>query len=334
MAGPLADAEIIAMCVKALHSAGLENCHVQIGHTGITRQILRDFELDERLQQFLFQRITSSSLFGRGKTWVREEVDRLLSVPSMTINDSPIGELPSQVSLNLPLGSRSQEDIMRRINRRKQQSDQRDKIMFLLGILESFGAITGSAQNAFEDIQQVVESYTLSDKVRSILNSWQFTVSLIEAYGISDHMLTISPNMTLSWEYYTGIVFRVMAGSNVIAGGGRYDEFIRLFGGKADVPAIGFAIDLDAIIRSKQDGCGPTRYPEGLPVYVRAGCEKQAINVVQTLRDNGIAAWLSSLNDSQANPIGLIVESSGIRRNDQVYGYGAIDQIIADIRRT
>lgn len=334
MSGPLADAEIVAMCIKALHNVGLVNCRVHIGHTGITRQILRDFGLDERIQQFLLHRIASPSMPDRGKEWVREELDHILHVPSTTLEDGQIEELPSQMNLNSPLGSRKQEDIVRRINRRKQQSDQYDRIISVLNILEELGQITGSTQNAFADIQRVRERYTLSDEVQSILNSWQFTISLIEAYGISNEKLTISPNMALSWEYYTGIVFRVMAASNSIAGGGRYDEFIRLFGGKADVPAVGFALDIDAIVRSQQTQDRTTKYVERITVHVTIGCEPQAIHIVQSLRDNGIAACLADFSDAPVDSGTIIVESSGIRRNNQVYAYDAVDQVIADIRRT
>lgn len=51
-------------------------------------------------------------------------------------------------------------------------------------------------------------------------------------------------------SYYTGIVFDIYqtvgAKPLVIGGGGRYDSLVKAFGGK-DVPAIGFAYNLDSI---------------------------------------------------------------------------------------
>lgn len=334
MKGPSADAEVIAMCVKALHSAGLRNCHVQIGHTGITRQILRDFGLDERLQHFLLQRITSSFMSDRGKAWVREEIDRLLGASSSRLEDGRIAELPSQVSFSSPLGSRRQEDIARRISRLKQQFNQRNKIISALDTIEAIGESIGSPSNAFRNIERVIERYSLSDRVHSILKTWKFTVSLIEAYDISVDTLSISPNMALNWEYYTGIVFRVMIDTVSVGGGGRYDEFIRLLGGKDDVPAVGFAIDIDAIIQSNQFVVSIINSTQPIPVYVGAGCEKQAVRVVQALRANGIAACLCDLNDIPLDPRGLIIEPSGIRQNNQIYASDAVDQVIAEMRRT
>jgi len=50
------------------------------------------------------------------------------------------------------------------------------------------------------------------------------------------------------FEYYTGIVFQFRVGNEVVGGGGRYDELIPLIGGK-EVPASGFALYMDKLVR-------------------------------------------------------------------------------------
>ena len=54
------------------------------------------------------------------------------------------------------------------------------------------------------------------------------------------------------FTYYTGIIFDMeyKKGSNSIplGGGGRYDGLVKLLGGPAEVPATGFAVNIDSIL--------------------------------------------------------------------------------------
>lgn len=50
------------------------------------------------------------------------------------------------------------------------------------------------------------------------------------------------------FEYYTGVIFQIYTGGRKIGGGGRYDALIPLVGG-GDVPASGFALYLDQIMK-------------------------------------------------------------------------------------
>ena len=50
------------------------------------------------------------------------------------------------------------------------------------------------------------------------------------------------------FEYYTGVIFQIYAHGKKIGGGGRYDALIPLVGG-GDVPASGFALYLDEIMK-------------------------------------------------------------------------------------
>ena len=52
--------------------------------------------------------------------------------------------------------------------------------------------------------------------------------------------------------YYSGLIFDMefIDGQKVVAigGGGRYDGLVKSLGGKSDVPAIGFAINIDTLL--------------------------------------------------------------------------------------
>lgn len=50
------------------------------------------------------------------------------------------------------------------------------------------------------------------------------------------------------FEYYTGVTFQFLAGDEEVGGGGRYDALIPLMGGD-DIPASGFALYLDRLMK-------------------------------------------------------------------------------------
>ena len=55
--------------------------------------------------------------------------------------------------------------------------------------------------------------------------------------------VTVMPATARSFEYYTGVTFRALAGAEECASGGRYDRLAETIGGRA-AAASGFAADL------------------------------------------------------------------------------------------
>ena len=70
----------------------------------------------------------------------------------------------------------------------------------------------------------------------------------IDAFGIGDYV-KFDPGLVRGLEYYTGPVFEITSEKfkSSIAGGGRYDNMIEIFGGKP-TPATGIALGVERII--------------------------------------------------------------------------------------
>jgi histidyl-tRNA synthetase len=77
--------------------------------------------------------------------------------------------------------------------------------------------------------------------------------SLIED-GIPDSKIILDLGIARGFSYYTGTVFELVGKSGdkpvSFGGGGRYDELVRILGGDANIPALGFAYSLDTIVES------------------------------------------------------------------------------------
>jgi len=96
------------------------------------------------------------------------------------------------------------------------------------------------------------------------------------------------------FEYYTGIIFEILAGEERIAGGGRYDDLIPLMGGQ-QVPASGFALGVDHLMTLITPDTINGHLPERVLIRTAdnsADSIRESFRVSTYLRDAGYAAEL------------------------------------------
>jgi histidyl-tRNA synthetase len=65
-------------------------------------------------------------------------------------------------------------------------------------------------------------------------------------------MITLDLGLARGLSYYTGVVFTLSHSSGegvvLLGSGGRYDGLVRALGGSEDVPALGYAYNLEDVI--------------------------------------------------------------------------------------
>lgn len=101
----------------------------------------------------------------------------------------------------------------------------------------------------------------------------------------------IDINSGRGFEYYTGIIFHVMAHGKAVAGGGRYDALIPLLGGR-DTPASGFALGLDTLMDLIADRAPAEEPAAKVLVQTResAAALKEAFGLAEALHEAGYIA--------------------------------------------
>ncbi len=129
------------------------------------------------------------------------------------------------------------------------------------------------------------------------LNDFIDVVDLLDALGC-DYRIDLASGR--GFEYYTGVIFQLFKGRENIGGGGRYDALIPLMGG-GDIPASGFALYLDRLmklVRPETLGKSPAQR-----ILIRAEPEamKEAFSVASCLRDAGYVAELCLGGQESAN---------------------------------
>ena len=112
------------------------------------------------------------------------------------------------------------------------------------------------------------------------------------------------PRLVRGLDYYTRTVFEVQAeglgAQNAIGGGGRYDRLMEQYGGPP-MPGLGFALGFERTLLAMEAAGVEVPLPPRGHVYVAAvdaTVREAAFDVVQSLRDSGIASEADHLSRS------------------------------------
>ena len=85
-------------------------------------------------------------------------------------------------------------------------------------------------------------------KFAAAIDRFEKSVAAMERAGIAVDDLYFAAPFGRDLEYYTGFVFQIEADGTQIAGGGRYDSLLSDIGAPRPIPAVGCAIDLEALL--------------------------------------------------------------------------------------
>ena len=128
--------------------------------------------------------------------------------------------------------------------------------------------------------------------LRAALAELAPVVEALESAGIPPVIETV---LARSFEYYSGLVFRIDVEGRRVGAGGRYDDLVALVGG-ARVPASGFALYLSAI-----SALVPLSTKSPSAVAVRADAPSFARETAARLRAAGVPA--STVADEDAGTV-------------------------------
>jgi len=100
----------------------------------------------------------------------------------------------------------------------------------------------------FKSILDKAKKYVFNEKSREALLELEELCKILQDYG-SLKNVNLDLSMITDLKYYSGTIFQgyINGISSEVLKGGRYDDLAKNFG--KDLPAIGFAIDMDEILR-------------------------------------------------------------------------------------
>jgi histidyl-tRNA synthetase len=198
----------------------------------------------------------------------------------------------------------------------------------------------------------VKEFITLSEPTPEL----QFILDDLEARGLRS-FVKLDYAVIRGLAYYTGPVFEAFDAKGelrAIAGGGRYDNLIKLIsGGKVDLPSLGFGMGDVVLLELLKSRKLLPAFTAGIEAFVMIEDEtlrSQSLRLVQTLRETGLAVdyaltaakgdkqfkraqelkagWLAKLERAADGTVGMRLRNLKTREETT----GPVDEVVARLK--
>jgi histidyl-tRNA synthetase len=190
--------------------------------------------------------------------------------------------------------------------------------------------VEGSSSDVLEALS---EELAADERATAALNNLRAVITGLGAMGVPEERYRVAPRLARGLSYYTGIVFEAITPhwpEGSLLGGGRYDELIGLFAGRA-IPTVGLAFGIDRLHDVMEElGLGP-RLTTTAQVFVTifsAETASASLELARELREAGINTVISlesgSLGkqfkeaDRKGVPQALVLGPDEIARNEVV----------------
>ena len=261
LSGRQADTEIMSVAYSGVAKTGLENFRLRIGHLGVIRGLLDNFGLSESAKLFIVGNIQALKSGESDTDELRErarEVGLLQGGVDIGL-ESALEEMSKEAaedfilgvlreSMPTPMGRRSTDQIIARILRKVHEADDPGSFDEALLLADKLASLEGAPTTVLEQARNVAMEVGLTttpfDDLEGLFED-------LAGSGIPEEALILDMGLARGISYYTGVIFELMSGSTEgvsLGGGGRYDDLVKALGSDSDVPAMGFAYNIDSII--------------------------------------------------------------------------------------
>ena len=173
----------------------------------------------------------------------------------------------------------------------------------------------GESGEILEEIRRDIEGLPKGLAACDVLES---IVEYASDFGIRSNMV-LDLGLARGLDYYTGPIFEVYVEGDEeygsIAGGGRYDELVQIFGGDP-TPMTGVSLGIWRIVSLLEKRGTFTDLKLGIEVYVAATSDRlqsKAIEIAQTLRRAGIPTETDLLRRGLSKQL-EIANNRGVRK--------------------
>lgn len=259
-----ADADLLALSVKALEEFGLSDIVIRIGDETLFAAVLEGLDLPtvwrRRLRDLFGEtdRLTAAITRMAGASSSDDDSrDVRLGFLSALEGADPeaahavVEDLLSIAGISAVGGRTPSEIADRFLEQAALASGARghDKAAETLSAYLALKADGASAAGMLRDFSR---DFGLG--LDTPIAAFEQRLAALKAKGIDPARLTFAAEFGRRLDYYSGFVFEIHAVNppveGPLVGGGRYDKLVTLLGAEDDVPAIGFSMWLDRIAAS------------------------------------------------------------------------------------
>jgi histidyl-tRNA synthetase len=303
-----ADVELLNLAVSALAVTGLRQWTLQLADLNILNSLLDPLGLSERARAFVVQ---SVPLLRDGRAAIphlMDDAQRLHVIGRHAVGDDYLSQavhgLDDDDARNVllgvlrsnpldQLGQRRPEEVVERLLRKIRRPDVEESLRLALQFACELAQVRGDAATALDGASGALRKAGADTSAAGRLEQ---IVRMMSGQDDEFGRIVLDFGLVRGLAYYNGIIFEVSHPdwAGPLGGGGRYDGLARDLGGSHRLPALGFAFNLDALVRLTSQQSSDSGSPPN-SVLVMADSEAghvAALSVAQELRDKGEIAEL------------------------------------------
>ncbi len=256
---PAADGEVVAMAYGGAKRFVKNSVSVRIGHVGLIWSILGRLGLSGRAQLFLANRVGELSNGKSEQSAIEAEAKTLglLTDEPDSGDAGPEGEFLRRLvsgGVDLPYQSdqtsRSAAEIVDRLKKKLDEPHDASAFTDAFRLVSTLARISGEPDDVLKRIASATGEFGIGHLAE--LDNLGDVVAAALDEGVEGDSLTVNVGLATGFAYYTGMIFEVSSitdsSSERWGGGGRYDRLATALGSMEEIPALGFALNLDAML--------------------------------------------------------------------------------------
>jgi ATP phosphoribosyltransferase regulatory subunit len=260
---PAADAEMLALALQAAHAFGLKDIDIRTGDVALfnalidaldlypvwRRRLIKDFNRKISLTDDI-ERLTLPTAPGRN------EYEGVLAALAGSDRKAALALVTDLMSIagTTNVGGRTVAEIADRFLEQatlKAGALPRDAI----SIIKRFLSIAGEPDGAVAQLRALAGDAKLN--ITAAIDQFESRVGFMAKHGIDIKKTRFSTSFGRGLDYYTGFEFELHHkgnGTEPLVAGGRYDGLMTQLGSATPIPAVGFSIWVDALLKAGKNG--------------------------------------------------------------------------------
>jgi ATP phosphoribosyltransferase regulatory subunit len=258
-----ADAEMLALALQAAGAFGVKDVEIRTGDVALfntlidalelypvwRRRLIKDFNRNISLTDDI-ERLTLKTAPGRN------EYEGVLAALAGSDRKAALALVTDLMSIagTTNVGGRTVAEIADRFLEQatlKAGALPRDAI----SIIKRFLSIAGEPEGAVKQLRALASDAKLN--ISAAIDQFESRVGFMAKRGIDTKKTRFSTSFGRGLDYYTGFEFELHHkgnGSEPLVAGGRYDGLMTQLGSREPIPAVGFSIWVDALVKAGKNG--------------------------------------------------------------------------------
>lgn len=246
------DLEIIAMSKIFLSNVISNDIKISIGHLGILQDIIKFFNLSERVGLFILQNLDYiKDESSNNQVLIKAEENGMIfhedDSKQFSSNENDISKV-LDVAFHKDskfMQTRDKDSIINGLMNKISNNSSKTKFLECLGVIKDLLHINGDLEKSISGANNLLSKVPVKNNLKYLYD----LVNKLNCYEIDKSEVKINFGLVREWGYYTGFVFNLTDSENqIFGGGGRYDSLGNSLG--ENLSATGFAIDSEKIINS------------------------------------------------------------------------------------